>query len=133
MRRAYEFDLVLVLVRHSLLATVERSRIVGKDLLGPTSSWGERDGSKRSLRVLGVLPEVPDVSELIGYPFSGLTFNSADGWTVGLCGTPVRGVRLLVVRKTPVPRRGPLRRRYTTAYQYSNSVYSTQAADITPP
>ena len=39
----------------------------------------------------------------------------------------------LFVRKTPVPRRGPLRRRYPTAYQYSNSVYSTQAADITPP
>ena len=35
----------------------------------------------------------------------------------------------LFVRETPVPRRGPLRRRYPTAYQYSNSVYSTQAAD----
>ena len=44
------------------MATVEGSRNVGKDLLGPTSSWGERDGSKRGLRVLGVLPEVPDVS-----------------------------------------------------------------------
>ena len=94
MRRAYEFDLVLVLVRHSLLATVGRSRFVEKDLLGPTSSWGERDGSKRSLRVLGVLPEVPDVSESIGYSSSELTFECTDVGTVGLFGTPVRGVRL---------------------------------------
>ena len=79
------------------------------------------------------LKTVGSVSELIGYSSSELTFECTDVGTVGLCGTPVRGVRLLVVRKTPVPRRGPLRRRYTTAYQYSNSVYSTQAADITPP
>ena len=101
--------------------------------MGPTSSWGERDGSTSGLRVLGVLPEVPDVSESKGYPSSELTFECTDAWTVGLCDTGVRDVRLLVVRKTPVPRRGPLRRRYPTAYQYSNSVYSTQAADITPP
>ena len=67
-----------------------------KDLLGPTSSWGERDGSKRDLRVLGVPPEVPDVSELIGYPSSGLTFEFTGVRTVGLCDTAVRAVRLLV-------------------------------------
>ena len=64
--------------------------------MGPTSSWGERDGSKRDLRVLGVPPEVPDVSESIGYSSSELTFECTDVGAVGLCDTAVRAVRLLV-------------------------------------
>ena len=69
------------------------------------------------------------VSESKGYLSSELTFECTDVRTVGLCDTAVRDVRLLVVRETPVPKRGPLRRRYPMAYQYSNSVCSTQAAD----
>ena len=70
-------------------------------------------------------------AKLIGYPSAEITFNCADGWTAGLQYATLLCAMFgfLFVRETPVPRRGPLRRRYPMAYQYSNSVYSTQAAD----
>ena len=46
--------------------------------------------------ILGCSIAAGCVSELIGYPSSGLTFECTDVGTAGLCDTAVRDVRLLV-------------------------------------